>query len=173
MDSALIVGVDPGLVHTGLVALQVDGLHQRLDVFSAVINGPDEYEVLRKLKLIPVFTDKYFVTTGFIERYKPRHNYGVNTDMIEAQSRFTSLLGPRGFSLVLNTGVKKVIRKELMSLFNVWDFNTPTHHQDLRAAARIGLYGAVKNDELNKLLYLTAYSKIRSPHNWVTVKHEL
>ena len=57
-----------------------------------------------------------------------------------------------GGKVLLNEGVKKVIRPELMKLLHVWLFSTKTHHQDLRAAARIGLFGMVKDEHLNRVL---------------------
>jgi hypothetical protein len=40
-----------------------------------------------------------------------------------------------------------------MELLGVWKFHTVTNHQDLRSAARIALYGMVKSETLNKVLY--------------------
>ena len=37
-------------------------------------------------------------------------------------------------------------------MLKVWTFSTPTNHDDLRAAARIGLYGMAKDVHLNKIL---------------------
>jgi len=54
--------------------------------------------------------------------------------------------------LLLNTGVKKVVRRQLMELVGVWSFPTVTHHQDLRSAARIGLLGMLKHAVMNQLL---------------------
>ena len=45
-----------------------------------------------------------------------------------------------------NMGIKRVITQDLMELLEVWSFTTATHHQDLRAAARIALLGMVKDD---------------------------
>jgi hypothetical protein len=56
-------------------------------------------------------------------------------------------------TVLLNTGVKKTIKRPLMELLGCWAFTTTTHHQDLRSAARIALYGMVKNDTLNQVLY--------------------
>lgn len=39
-----------------------------------------------------------------------------------------------------------------MNLLGVWKFSTVTHHQDLRSAARIALFGMLKNEETNRLL---------------------
>jgi hypothetical protein len=57
-----------------------------------------------------------------------------------------------GVEILDNTGVKKVVTKPLMQLLNCWDFPTVTHHQDIRSAARIALYGGLKNTEINSYL---------------------
>jgi hypothetical protein len=54
--------------------------------------------------------------------------------------------------LLMNTGVKKVVRRQLMDLLGVWSFSTVTHHQDLRSAARIAIYGMLKHAVMNELL---------------------
>ena len=54
--------------------------------------------------------------------------------------------------LVDNTGAKKIVTRELMELLDVWKFPT-TNHQDLQAAARIALFGALKDTGLNRALY--------------------
>jgi hypothetical protein len=57
-----------------------------------------------------------------------------------------------GVEILDNTGVKKVVTKPLMQLLGCWDFPTVTHHQDLRSAARIALYGGLKDQDINSLL---------------------
>ena len=69
--------------------------------------------------------------------------------MVSAVTEFRKELGG---TVLQNMGVKKVVKSPLMELLGVWNFNTPTHHQDLRSAARIGLLGMLKDDILNKLL---------------------
>jgi hypothetical protein len=55
--------------------------------------------------------------------------------------------------LIDNTGMKSVISPAMMKRIGVWSFGQSTHHQDLRSAGRIGLYGAVKEDDLNRVIY--------------------
>jgi hypothetical protein len=62
------------------------------------------------------------------------------------------MLKLRNAELVRNTGVKQVVPQELMQLLKVWTFSTATNHDDLRAAARIGLYGMAKVPALNHIL---------------------
>jgi hypothetical protein len=48
-----------------------------------------------------------------------------------------------------------------MELLGVWKFKTPTHHQDLRSAARILLLGMFKDPQLNKLIADIVRSHLR------------
>jgi len=96
------------------------------------------------------FTD--FVPT-WIEGYRPRSNYGTDKQMIEGVKDLSRSVSD---SAVLdNTGVKKVIRAEVMQLLGLWYWPTPTHHADLRSAARIMLLGMYKDSEGNSLVYDT------------------
>jgi len=85
----------------------------------------------------------------FIEGYRPRSHFAGDQKMVTAVNEMRKMTG--GMAL-LNEGVKKVIRPELMRLLDVWSFSTATHHQDLRSAARIALYGMVKTPWMNQVL---------------------
>jgi hypothetical protein len=85
----------------------------------------------------------------YIEDYKPRHHYTPDLEMVKAVSMMRK---EAAGSLLLNTGVKKVVRRQLMELVGVWSFPTVTHHQDLRSAARIALLGMLKHAVMNELL---------------------
>ena len=96
MSRVTLIGVDPGLVHTGVVAM-----HFHPDVLTCAV----EHEAIS----------------------------GANVAAVK-------------------DWVTRVVTQELMELLGVWKFSTPTHHQDLRSAARIALLGAMKEDVLNGLL---------------------
>jgi hypothetical protein len=51
-----------------------------------------------------------------------------------------------------NTGVKKIVKPSVLQVLGAWDFATPTHHQDLRSAARIAVLGMMKDQTMNTLL---------------------
>jgi hypothetical protein len=90
-------------------------------------------------------------TRVFIEDYRSRGNvYNTDAKMREAVSKLRAAM-PNA-TVLDNTGVKQVVHRELMELVGCWKFSTPTHHQDLRSAARIALYGMLKDQELNRLL---------------------
>lgn len=140
-----IVGIDPGLVHTGIVLMSFHPTQRLIEVSHEAIAGPDTVRAQQ-------FLGGYRRTAPvFIEGYRQRSNYGTNDKMIEAVANFK-----KAFPLskvINNTGVKKVVRQPLMELLGVWRFSTPTHHQDLRSAARIGVYGALKHEVLNGLIF--------------------
>lgn len=140
-----VVGIDPGLVHTGAVRLRFWPTEKRVDIDHAVFSGTRP-EPVRDWVLDGAFRTRPRV---FIEGYRPRSHFGGDTKMVSAVNQVKLATGGK---VLLNEGVKKVIRPELMKLLNVWLFSTPTHHQDLRAAARIALYGMVKETWLNQVL---------------------
>lgn len=149
-----IVGIDPGLVHTGAVMIRLLAHVRAIEIKHEAIVGPDAAAADQWLRQVSVHQPPWRPGKGpmmFIEGYRQRSNYGTNDKMIEAVMNFKKQFP---FSRVLqNTGVKQVVRRPLMELLGVWSFSTPTHHQDLRSAARIGIYGALKHEVLNELLF--------------------
>ena len=141
MSATHVVGIDPGLVHTGVVSMQFNRAYKRIDVSHVAIDGPDA-------QAAAAWIGNKFAHV-FIEGYRPRSNFGQDQRMVTAVNEFKR---ETGGTILQNTGVKKVVRSPLMELLGVWSFSTVTHHQDLRAAARIALLGMLKDDHLNKLL---------------------
>jgi len=145
-----IVGIDPGLVHTGLVRMVFDSAQRSVSLEHEVISGAQPPEDQGKqanlwAKQQPPKRPAYV----YIEGYKPRHHYGSDPKMIALANEMRRWTGGK---VLLNTGVKKVVKKDLMILLGVWSFGTVTHHQDLRAAARIALLGMLKDPALNRVL---------------------
>lgn len=147
-----IIGIDPGLVHTGLVVMQFSDKNV-LSIAPKVFDGKDA-------KAPAEFAEQWGRGAHvFIESYRPRGNvYGTDEAMRSLLAEFKAAMPSA--KILDNTGVKKVINTELMRTFDVWSFEEKTHHQDLRSAARIALYGAVKDDELNAVLYRYAVSQL-------------
>lgn len=141
MGSVHVAGVDPGLVHTGVVSLIFDRDSNQISVGHKAIVGPD------------AAATKQFIADPaaivFVEGYRPRSHFDTDARMTAAVQEFRTTLDA---TVLLNTGVKKVVKRPLMELLEVWKFSTITHHQDLRSAARIGLLGMLKSDHLNRLL---------------------
>lgn len=142
-----IVGVDPGLVHTGVVSMLFQPDHQIITVAHAAIDGPDE-------KATKLWIDSLYGPSPniWIEGYRQRMKLNTDKRMIQAEQRFQQELRVRGVQVLDNMGVKKIIKQKLMEIVGVWNFSTPTHHQDLRSAARIALLGAVRDKEMNAYL---------------------
>ena len=86
----------------------------------------------------------------FIEGYRSRSNFAHDSKMITAVHTLKRLI-PKSTALD-NMGVKKIITPDLMKVLGVWTFTLQTNHQDLRSAARIALFGMVKENEYNTLL---------------------
>lgn len=150
MKTAQIVGIDPGLRDTGVVHMTFDPDIKMMSVSTLVVHHSDvdttsEY-VKDWLDSKPVLDPPRI----FIERYVPRPGMSTSPEMTELERGLAMRLGRA--ELVRNTGVKQIIPQELMQMLKVWTFSTPTNHDDLRAAARIGLYGMAKDVHLNKIL---------------------
>ena len=153
---ATIIGIDPGLVDTGVVIMNLEHEAQR-----AHWNWDVDFEVFdaaRRVNL-PAWIKTYQGAHVFVEAYRPRgNNYGEDPKMRELMSWLKQEL-PKA-KVLDNTGVKQVVLPDLMKLLRVWDFPKTTHHQDLRSAARIGLLGAMKDPALNEPLYYIVNSLI-------------
>lgn len=144
MQDTHVIGVDPGLVHTGVVRLLFKPVARRIITEHEAVVGPDAQAVkdwIAKPHLPRPHT--------FVEGYKPRSNFNSDARMHQAVSDMKAAFSS---TTVLNTGVKKIVRRPLMELLGVWSFTTVTNHQDLRSAARIALYGMLKQPALNRLI---------------------
>lgn len=143
-----VVGIDPGLVHTGCVRLQFDALSHTIELAHNVANGLDVVDVTL-WTLDSALPEPHI----FIEDYRPRHNLAPDRRMVEGVASIHRALP--GSVKLSNTGITKVIPTALMALLGAWNWPTVTHHQDLRSAARIALLGMVKTPSLNRVLSAT------------------
>lgn len=142
-----IIGIDPGLVNTGVVSLKIDHEERALEVRYLVVDAGDHAQTaaewigrLPESKKAPVF----------IESYRERgHNYGTNPAMRDLLRDFRTLM-PRA-TVLDNMGVKKIVRPPLLRVLGLHKFPT-TNHRDLESAARILVLGMLKDDDLNRVL---------------------
>jgi hypothetical protein len=139
-------GIDPGIVDTGAVTLFLNPRLLSLSVSAEKLPGslpePIAEYVRRNTR------DR---TLTFIEAYRDRGTiFNTHGTMRNIEAAIQRLLPDA--QILDNTGVKKVVTKPLMQLLDCWDFPTVTHHQDIRSAARIALYGGLKDPEINSLL---------------------
>lgn len=144
MSVTHVVGVDPGLVHTGVVRMIFDPAQHKVEVHHKAVLGADVTGVRRTVLALGV------TPHIFIEKYQPRSHLNTDAEMGKLLIELKQAL-PNAH-ILLNTGVKKVVKKPLMELLGVWKFSTATHHQDLRSAARIALLGMLKDEQMNRLL---------------------
>lgn len=152
MNVTHVVGVDPGLVHTGCVSLAFIPNLREINVEHEAIAGPDAAAV----NLFPAnawgalrHNISYVKPSIFIEGYRPRSSFNTDKRMVEAVA---SIRKTTMGKVLDNTGVKKVVKQPLMELLGCWKFGTVTHHQDLRSAARIALLGMLRDEEMNRLI---------------------
>lgn len=148
MSVTHVVGVDPGLVHTGVVRMIFDSRYHQVIVEHEAVLGPDASAVAKWAQK-PRVKPYWQAPDIFIEDYRPRSAF--NTDKRMGDAVRLIRMTTRG-KVLDNTGVKKVVRRPLMELLGVWRFATPTNHDDLRSAARIALLGMLKDEQHNRLL---------------------
>lgn len=141
--SVTIVGVDPGLVHTGAVRVSFDQENRSIARECEVFEG-----------LAVEFVAEWVNTTEnrlvVVEKYRPRLKLGPDPMMLSAEQALKQLV-PKAV-LLENMGVRKIVPPGLMQALGLWDFPIRTHHQDLRSAARIMLKGMVREHDLNSLI---------------------
>lgn len=149
-----VIGIDPGLVHTGVVSFHF--LEGAVRAVGHAVNGLNPDKIIEWL-------DNYGPSLKmqgvFIEAYRPRSHFDTDSRMSNGVQRIKAAL-PNS-KIISNTGVTKVITRQTMELLDCWAFDTTTHHQDLRSAARIGLYGMVKDEVLNSVLFATIVAKLK------------
>lgn len=147
-----ITGIDPGLVHTGVVRVGLDTERRAWDVQEEAVPGVlDEHYVAQvDVEATAEWCNNFSSDHVFIEAYRPRSHFDTDSRMQVGVRGIRAAIP--GSKVINNTGVKQVVGPDLMKLFGVWKFVTSTNHQDLRSAARIGIYGALKEPELNAVL---------------------
>ena len=79
-----------------------------------------------------------------VEEYKPRDNDKSKDNSVLETIAYIQLCYP---NLILqnNAGYKSDIPNDLLKILDLWKFEK-SHHQDVRAAARLGLFWAMRND---------------------------
>ena len=164
MSKTTIIGIDPGIVDTGFVALTFDTEIQMITADYLAISGMDVAEVKKHV-------DSFNPARVFIEDYDPRKNFNTNQKM----SAFVALLKQALPDAVMkdNAGVATMVPPQLLKLYGVWSFAIPTHHNDLRSAARIAILGMMQDKqrpELGALLNTVTRAHLRGS-TWRTVSH--
>ena len=128
------IGIDPGLVHTAGVAVQASHSIASFTVHTKVVDGISD----RALTEMAEWAKEKAADAVAIEGYRPRGHYQGDSNMMQAIKHLQTQIP--GSSQVPNMGVKKVITNDTLKLLRLWNFQPKTHHQDLRSAARIGMF---------------------------------
>lgn len=155
----VLIGVDPGIVDTGLVALELDRERKSLTVHSRVWSNVTVRDK-NTIRVVPEFLDsideeiskynhtRYTYVEGYRNRGRNPYQDQNMTVLVQAiHKRLTTS------KVVDNTGVKKVVKEPLLLLFRAGQLWTQrTHHSDLTSAMRIALKGAIEDKQLNGLI---------------------
>ena len=128
------IGIDPGLVHTAGVAVQTSHVLGSFTIHTKVVDGISD----SALSEMAEWAQEKAADAVAIEGYRPRGHYRGDSNMMQAIKHLQTQIP--GSSQIPNMGVKKVITDDTLKLLRLWNFQPKTHHQDLRSAARIGLF---------------------------------
>lgn len=79
-----------------------------------------------------------------VEEYRARDNDKSKDNSVLETIACIQLCYPEAV-LQFNAGYKSDITDELLKILGLWKFEK-THHQDIRASARLGLFFALRND---------------------------
>lgn len=145
MKHTHVVGVDPGIVHTGVVYMRFDPATKTITVGHEVIVGPDGPACRRYLETLAPLKE----LNTFVEGYRARSNLQHDKRMQVGVETIRSCVHGK---VLDNTGVKKIVKPAVLMALGAWIFSTPTHHDDLRSAARIAVLGMMKDPDMNRLL---------------------
>lgn len=135
--SLVMVGVDPGMVHTGVVRVAFDSKKKTIKRKCAVIDGLD-------MEAVADWVEKEDPWRVFVEKYRQRMKLSADPDMMAAERRIKELI-PSAV-VMENMGIHKVVPVKVMEIMGLWSFPVHTHHQDLRSAARIMVKGMLRED---------------------------
>lgn len=146
----VVVGIDPGIVNTGIVAYFIFPRERWYTIRHAALDGCKTENILGFLAEYLNLSDANPWTYVFVEAYRPRSHFDTDARMGAAVNEIKKM-GPEIYALD-NSGVKNVVSRALLELLHSWSFPTKSNHQDIRSAARIAVLGMLKNEHLNQLL---------------------
>lgn len=162
-----IIGIDPGVVHTGCVALEFDSDARAIDVRYAVLSGVNATQI----------SDWIGPDRGsiFVEDYNPSNYAREDKKMSEAMGRLKAEIPPSDDPIVRyidNAGVNTLIPVAVQQCFGVFKFPVTTHHNDLNSAGKVALLGMLqdKGMVLRGLVSNVVLHELRH-HPWAVTQH--
>ena len=138
-----LVGIDPGLVSTGLVYIKLMPVKKEFVTMCHAIDGMDAETVAQRAGL-------YSPAKVFVEDYRPRNNLQQSLPMVKGMALLQEALPKAKF--LPNWGVTSLVTKPMLELLDLWRSTIWTNHNDIRSAARIGLLAGLKDREFNSAL---------------------
>ena len=158
-----IVGVDPGLVDTGIVGITFYGVAREWAVDTKVVHAKGPSNKMSVQEIVNAVVGIRMRTRDsklFVEEYRPRLKLHTDKEMLELQTLLRQQLKDATF--LPNMGIKQLITSDFMKMLGVWNFpRSTTHHHDLRSAARIALLGGIKDDEASPYVNQFASNHLR------------
>jgi hypothetical protein len=154
-------GIDPGIVDTGLVIIELDNKFETVSyryklwtevteiVHHSMIVDPKFLSQLGTTVKAATKKGVGYKTLVAVEGYRNRGKNPVQdqrmSDLVQTIRRAV-----KGSQIVDNTGVKNVVKPRVMGMFG---FEFPrTNHQDLESAARIALKLGYQDDDANTVI---------------------
>ena len=148
MGKLIVIGLDPGLVHTGIVVLKFDITSSVLMTAFHVMEGFDAEELAAVLAAAqPEAGDEWHL---FNELYRPRMGNSPNKRMVQIE-REIEMIEPT-VEHINNSGVHKIVRDPLLQQLGLKSWPLRTNHQDLKSAAKTAIFGMLKEPRLNEVL---------------------
>lgn len=80
-----------------------------------------------------------------VEQFEARDNDQSKDNSVLETIAYIQLCYPKAI-LQRNAGYKSDVPDQLLKALDLWKFEDKSHHQDLRAAARLGLFWAMRSD---------------------------
>ena len=164
MTRMTLVGVDPGVVDTGVVAIRLDTHAREWRIKSKTWTGVSfrdpktraltslSVEFRKGLEKFVKHEEDLAPTFAGVEGYQQRgNNVRQDQDMLYMVREIAKLLP--GSQVVPNTGIKNVVTRDMLKLFQVHRFPGSDNHADRVSAARVALKIGISIPVLNEILY--------------------
>lgn len=171
-----VVGVDPGIISPAAVLYQFNLRTKRIVVLTSYVREGTGLAG-RLVNLQRKVMKNYYETSAFweethefdhvfIEGYRSRSNFTTDRPMQEQIVEFKTHYGriSNNTKVLDNMGIHNVVRPKLFRLMGGYDLDNDrkTHHSDIQSAAKIALFGMIKDQELNMLLSEIVENAIKS-----------
>lgn len=143
MTNHTMIGIDPGVVDTGVVCITFYPDEKKIWVDHKVFHKLSLNNVDELQEYVQAY-DQNAVKHVVIEDYDARSNFNNDKHMASLVTLLKQSLP--GAKALNNAGILTLIKPALMKALDVWTYPTPTNHNDLRSAARIALLAMAKDD---------------------------